>query len=426
MIKATRVGRTIVCVIQEKMYQKVVATDEELMGIYEQALNTDESDQEELDALLEIFIPSKTREEEKIDSDYADLQEQAESQAELLEWIDGIRELGDPHFQVKELKLYMKGINITIPEFLAVEFATRRDNEEDLNSLMNFWKLCALNSDPRCREDLYKFLINNNMVVTPSGYFLAYRNANVKNEGSTRAHVEFISQQYTKIKGQKKSPKNYDVVYNLETEEYILHQNQKSFIKRKYTLEYNEEFCGDLETLHNSLSDTNNKPTYTDAHSGRTTIVLGETVSIPRDECDADPDRSCSRGLHLGSTNFMSQGYFGSVGLVCLCNPMHVVAVPYADGQKLRTSEYLPIGIAEYGEGGRLVPVETATFEYEYAEYTQEQLDDMLTEARFESLKEHQIIPKEIDLQSFRDLVRGLEVSKDEMKRVIESRVHNV
>jgi len=422
MIKATRVGRTIVCVIQEKMYQKVVATDEELMGIYEQALNTDESDQEELDALLEIFIPSLTREEEKIEEQFRTLKESAEEQAELLEWLDSIRELGDPHFQVKELKLYMKGINITIPEFLAVEFAIRRENEEDLNSLMNFWKLCALNSDPRCRE----FLINNDMVVTPSGYFLAYRNANVKNGGSSRAYVEFISQQYTKIKGQKKSPKNYDVVYSTEYEEYTLHQNQKSFIKRKYTLEEGDEFCGDLQILHDKLSDTGNVPVYTDAHSGVTRIVIGETVSIPRDECDADPDRSCSRGLHLGSTSFMTHGYFGSVGLVCLCNPMHVVAVPYADGQKLRTSEYLPIGIAEYGENGRLIPIETATFEYDYAEYTQEQLDDMISEARFESLKEHQIIPKEIDLQSFKDLVQGLAVSKDEMKRVIESRVHNI
>ena len=88
MIKATRVGRTIVCVIQEKMYQKVVETDAELMGIYEQALNTDESDKEELADLLEIFIPSKTVEEIKVEEDYLDLQNQVASQKDLLDWID--------------------------------------------------------------------------------------------------------------------------------------------------------------------------------------------------------------------------------------------------------------------------------------------------------------------------------------------------
>jgi hypothetical protein len=60
--------------------------------------------------------------------------------------------------------------------------------------MMNFWRLCALNPDPRCREDLYKFLINNDLTLTPSGYFVAYRNVNVKNEG-LRERNEFVAEQ---------------------------------------------------------------------------------------------------------------------------------------------------------------------------------------------------------------------------------------
>jgi hypothetical protein len=47
MIKATRVGNTLICVIGQKMYQKTVDSDTELMAIYEQALNTDENDSAE-------------------------------------------------------------------------------------------------------------------------------------------------------------------------------------------------------------------------------------------------------------------------------------------------------------------------------------------------------------------------------------------
>ena len=107
---------------------------------------------------------------------------------------------------------------------------------------------------------------------------------------------------------------------------------------------------------------------------------------------------------------------------------MHVVAVPYSGGQKLRTSEYLPIGIAEYNDSGSIIPVETATFEYDYAEHTQEQLDELVEESayNFESLKEHQILPKEIDLESFKKVVGLLAVSLEEMNTVIQNRIHNV
>jgi hypothetical protein len=49
----------------------------------------------------------------------------------LIEWMENIKNLGDEHFEVDGFKLYMKGINITVPEFLAKEFAVRREDEEE-------------------------------------------------------------------------------------------------------------------------------------------------------------------------------------------------------------------------------------------------------------------------------------------------------
>ena len=154
MIKATRVGKCIVCIIDQKMYQKVVTTDKELLEIYDQALNTDETNMDEMHDLLEIFVPIKTSEEIELEQEYDARMKEVNAQKELASWMTSLEIGNDPDFEVKGHKLYMKGINITIPEFIAAEFAMRKNDQGDYNSLMNFWKLCALNSDPKCREDL--------------------------------------------------------------------------------------------------------------------------------------------------------------------------------------------------------------------------------------------------------------------------------
>lgn len=67
---------------------------------------------------------------------------------------------------------------------------------------------------------------------------------------------------------------------------------------------------------------------YTDAHSGTTRIMIGRMVTLDRNKCDCNSSVECSRGLHIGGTSWLEQNYYGSVGLVCLVNPVDVVAVP--------------------------------------------------------------------------------------------------
>ena len=328
MMKSMRVGNTVICVIRSKMFQKTFETDGELLDLYEKALNTDETNDEEVISLMKEFEPKLTYEEKQQRDQYEKDVADAEKSKDLIAWMEDIKNLGDEHFRVEGLKLYMKGIDITVPEFLAREFASRRDNEEDLRSLQNFWRLCALNPDPRCREDLYKFLMNNNMVVTPSGYFLAYRNADVKEQGNQELN-EFVGLQYTKIKNRKKSPKNNYIVeiFDGDSTEYKCVSNDKlQRLQEDDSLEV--EYIGNLQDLYEELDTDIDATVYTDNWSGTTTIKIGSPVNIPRSECDSNPDRTCSKGLHLGNVGFMSKGSFGQVGLVCLCNPMNVVAVP--------------------------------------------------------------------------------------------------
>jgi hypothetical protein len=437
-----RVGNTIVCTIGSKMYQKVCNSNEDILNLYEKALNTNESDYDEVESLIACFEVSKTKDEERLEEQ----EKESLNQKSLIDWMDSIRNLGDEHFEVIGIKLYMKGINITVPEFLALEFAKRRDNQEDLSAMMNFWRLCALNPDPRCREDLYKFLINNDLTLTPSGYFVAYRNVNVKNEG-LRERNEFVAEQWLKIKTQKRGPKNFVVVWNNEDQEFeLMHEDKWSNVNDEtyeadkgyededgfWVEEWEEEdlyeYQGNLQELYVEFVnlEASQQTVYTDGYTGRMEIILGQPVKIDRKQCDANPDRTCSRGLHAANSSWLTSGYFGSVGLAVLINPMHVIAVPYTDGGKLRCCEYLPIATIEYNDEGKVIPIDTNTFELEYAEYTQEELEDLIENTPLESLKEHEIIPKEISLYAFRKTIQDLRNTLCQLTEVISNRVKNV
>ena len=211
MIKATRINDTIVCVIGNKMYQKHFDSDKERIEVYELLLNTNESDEMEIIKIKELFAPKASEKEQKILEEIKTLEKESIEQQVILEWLNTEKDNPNSLFIVDGFKLYLKGINITIPEFLIKEFVKRKDNQEDTKSLINFWRLLALNNDPRCRENLFTFLSKHELAITPSGYFVAYRNVNVKQEGNKELN-EFVAKMWLKVKTWKKSPKNYTVL----------------------------------------------------------------------------------------------------------------------------------------------------------------------------------------------------------------------
>ena len=413
MIKALRVGNTVVCTINGKLYQKTFSTDTEILDVFEKAMNTDEYNLDEVQDLKMIFAPAATKEEIEIQTKIEDTKKQIEDQKELIDWLKKISEEGDEHFEVDGTKLYMKGIKITVPEFLAVEFINRRNNNEDYKALINFWRLLALNSDPRCRENLFTFLSKHDIAVTQSGYFVAYRNVNVKEAGNKELN-DYVVNMWLKIKNWKKAPRNYVVV-------------KKDLFDYETLLEHQAgglEVVGNLEDLYsNPIGD---ETIYTDAYSGEFNIKIGELVSMPKEECDASQDQTCSSGLHLASSTWLSKNYFGSQGIVCLVSPKDVVSVPYSDAGKLRCWKYLPIGLAEYDENNRIIPIETNTFEHEFCEHTETELSDMLQSCNLEELKEHEIIPKELDLQSLINIRTEIKVTLEDMNKIISNKVIKV
>lgn len=108
---------------------------------------------------------------------------------------------------------------------------------------------------------------------------------------------------------------------------------------------------------YRNVDTTKEKGVFTDHHSHTFKIKIGEMVTMPRKDCDCRANQECSRGLHLASKHWLNRNYFGTVGLVCLCNPADVVAVPFnSEYGKLRTCAYLPIEKLEYGDDDRPIP----------------------------------------------------------------------
>ena len=61
----------------------------------------------------------------------------------------------------------------------------------------------------------------------------------------------------------------------------------------------------------------------------------------------------------MASKVWLTQNYYGSVGLACLCNPADVRAVPHrSEYGKLRCRAYLPIKKIEYDYNNKVIPLD--------------------------------------------------------------------
>jgi len=67
---------------------------------------------------------------------------------------------------------------------------------------------------------------------------------------------------------------------------------------------------------------------YFDFHTGKVEYKIGEATTMKREECNADPKQTCSRGLHVA--NWEYAWGFGSDDCIveCRIDPADVVAVP--------------------------------------------------------------------------------------------------
>lgn len=254
---------------------------------------------------------------------------------------------------------------LSIPDDFVEKFvdAEKSKNEDLITTYKNFWTLVSLNPDSRVRDNIFWFIRRWDMKISKSGLIIAYRNADIKKEGTEMDIdlIKLVTTEREKIKFiSKKSPKNYKVVKYLESY-YVVKEDQESF---------GAEEIGNLEELHQKIVESKEETAtvFTDHHSHTFDIRIGQIVRMPREDTDSCQDHTCSSGLHVASKGWLKQNYFGSVGLKVLVNPAFVVAVPPQDNYgKMRTCEYLPIGTIDFDENGDVLDdISTDAYEDDY------------------------------------------------------------
>lgn len=258
--------------------------------------------------------------------------------------------------------IYWKGVSpLSMPPELVekVVDAEKSGNTDALESYKNFWTLMSLNPDADVRRYLFWFLTKWGMRISKSGLFIGYRNADVLTNAKDKYDQEFsdfVQKNYEKLTSLGLNLNNFYVVKDYKNEYQCRLYNELDE-EDSNAINLGDAY-NDLKAVNFNVKNFGNEDTvYTDHHSHTFQIRIGHMVTMPRSKCNCDSNVSCSRGLHLGGTTWLNQNYYGSQGLVCLCNPADVVAVPKLDDYgKLRTCAYMPIACINYDNMGKVIP----------------------------------------------------------------------
>lgn len=309
--------------------------------------------------------------------------------------VDGLYEFLNKNIRVARMagfeydpitgETYMEGFNTPVPELLVDTIKDYLENKFPIESITNFWKLLMANPDHRVREDLFKFIATHDFSLTEKGYMVVYKTVDYMNM-VTQDVASFVSNAYLKVRKDWGTSAAKYVVYkdwtsDEEGETFELKLTKKVTFNKWDVEEKNVELVGNLNDLQknlDSLIEDGASSVFTDLYTHKMEIKLGEPVKFERTECDSDPTRDCSYGLHVGATSYVENfANSNSVVLVCLVNPMNVMAVPQYDHSKMRVCEYYPFALATF-ENRKIDIIEQKFFEYDYVSHEEEELKELL------------------------------------------------
>lgn len=330
---------------------------------------------------------------------------------------------GGFEFDPNSGEIFMQGHNTPVPEIIMETVEQYIDNGYPIESITNFWTLLMACPDVRIRKSLFDFIVLHNFCLTDKGYMIVYKTVDYMNM-ITQDVASFVSNAYLKVrKDWGTSAKKY-VVYKqfshttdlVDTENFELKLTKKDTFAKWDIVLKRIELVGSLDELQGKLDeliDGDNTSVFTDLHTHEMEIRLGEPVHMPRKDCDSDPNQGCSYGLHVGSTSYV-EGFANSesVVLVCLVNPMHVVAVPENNSSKIRVSQYFPFALATF-EDRKIDIIQQPYFEYDYIAHEEEELKELLAANMDEERKICYNAPAD-------------DRSNDEYLTILEARVTNL
>lgn len=315
-------------------------------------------------------------------------------------------------------EVFLEGFNTPIPNTLVEVIKEYHENNYPLDAIKNFWKLLMINPDVRVRQSLFDFITTHDFVLTDNGYMVVYKAVGIKKRTEDGLST-FVSNQYLHVKKDWKCSPNKYVVYR------DVNSNDLSITKIETAEDWDEkergvEVLGKLGDLFNSIfngEDREDVVVYESLYSGapKMEIRLGIPVKQDRKDCDSDPARDCSRGLHCGATAYVER-YYGSAEaiLVCYVNPANVVAVPDYDHSKMRTSEYFPFALATYTDG-KIDIIKQSYFESDYQNIELQELEAMIAKVKANDVP----LPKAINAEEEQRPM-------SELQKILETRIFDI
>jgi len=288
-------------------------------------------------------------------------------------------------FTVQGSALYRNGINLSVPEELALSYVeayqdylenpeegypiSNFQDNEDFIALDRFWMWCSLNPNAESREDLFRFLKHHEMQITNQGMFLAYRRVVSKN-AQNKGLVGFVSSNYVKVKANwKKNPIHY-TVYEKDGIYELFHVTNDTPSE-----DYTYDAIGNLQDLYLNLP-TMQEDQFTDAHTHTMDYRIGVEARIERYQGNQSNQVSCSKGLHVASKAYDYSG-FGDTAILVAVNPMDVLAVPRGEDGKLRTCAFTPVAVLEVDEENNILQDESLDFSDLLFTHYEEQVNNL-------------------------------------------------
>ena len=400
-LKLKRVNDTVI-LVADSIITRIIKNESEFDQINELVnkinsglLSVKEEDKYKLN-LLNLMMPVEVN--ESTGSNVLDSEIPKIEYERVMKRVAAIHE----NFEYDELGFaYLKGFSVPIPMDLAHALLDAKYNPNSnytVDSLINFWKWALLNPNSTARNDLFRWFKTGSFSITDGGMVVAYRCVAIKKKGNTNSFNKLLEQHFLKVKKWKKSPKNYAVVGETIVD-----------IKKSPDVVTDKNYKGNLAELYADIDTNEDGDVYTDNHTRKMTIKIGEEVRIPREDCDENQEAQCSRGLH-----FMSKKYslrLGEERLIVLVNPMDIVAFPSYDQTKGRSCAYFPVSKALLDDTGDIDAFDAGTYDFEYVNYSNDRLNDLFKNKSIEQLQEEGLISKDVtieDLQNVRSSIKDM------------------
>lgn len=342
--------------------------------------------------ILDILNPPRAKESESVEI------ETTEERQLVLQNSAVLAENDD--FEVRNNEIYLKGVSLALPAIVAASFievlerlsfvklnpsnpqymfeegviTTQADLEDQYHALKMFWLKLALNGIEQSRLDLLNFVRKNNVKITINGNLVLYRRIVSTKEGN-KAYIEFVSQQYSKVKGWKKSPKNYYVFLN-EDNEYELHETMDLQNHDQ------EDYAGTLYDCYAGLPDFDDNE-YTSSHNrGKHIIKIGQVYAIDEKGINLNNGLCAAGGLHAAAVDYNYSG-FGDTPVVVLVNPSKAITVPVYETGKLRTTEMFIAAINDKPHGTHFDEGALSAFDEEYNNISIAELENAVATKSF-------------------------------------------